>query len=61
MPYSALLRHLFAWWGGEDRDPESGFSHLDHSAAMLAFLIEHSVNPAYASLDTRYKGGQDNV
>lgn len=25
-----LLRHLMAWHDGEDTDPESGCSHLDH-------------------------------
>src|SRR3990172_8558215 len=25
---SALLRHVFAWLGGEDKDPESGLLHL---------------------------------
>ena len=40
--YSALNRHLDAWWDGEVLDPESGLSHLDHAAASLAMLIEHS-------------------
>jgi len=38
--YDALLRHLFAWWGGEDRDVETGESHLSHAACCLLFLLE---------------------
>ena len=26
----SLMRHLLAFWCGEDGDPESGFNHLDH-------------------------------
>ena len=26
--YGSVLRHLFAFWGGEDIDPESGQSHI---------------------------------
>lgn len=37
--YGALQRHLTAYWSGEDIDEESGNSHLDHAACMLAFLI----------------------
>ncbi len=29
--YGSALRHLFAFWGGEDEDPESGLSHLAHA------------------------------
>ncbi len=25
--YNAAQRHLLAWWGGEDNDPETGSSH----------------------------------
>lgn len=39
--YGALLRHLFAWWGGEDLDPETGKSHLDHAHCCLLFLSEY--------------------
>ena len=38
---AALLRHLFAWVGGEDKDPESGFSHLDHVICNAAFLVTY--------------------
>lgn len=44
LSYGALLRHLFAWWGGEDDDPEFGDSHLAavgfHALALLHF-VEH--------------------
>lgn len=36
--YSALLRHLFKWIGGEDIDKESGLNHLDHVGACTSIL-----------------------
>lgn len=39
--FAALCRHIFAWWGGEDRDPETGFSHLAHAGCCLLFLLEY--------------------
>ena len=39
--YSALLRHLTKWWAGENIDEETGFSHLDHAATRLSFLIAY--------------------
>jgi hypothetical protein len=36
--FGALQRHLTAWWQGENNDPESGRSHLDHAACELMFL-----------------------
>ena len=35
----AALRHLFAFARGEDRDPESGLSHLAHAGCCVLFLI----------------------
>lgn len=40
-PYGALLRHLFAWWGGESKDKETGLSHLAHACCELMFLMEY--------------------
>ena len=39
--FAALQRHMWAWWGGEDKDPETGMSHLYHAATNLAFLIAY--------------------
>lgn len=39
--YAACLRHLFAWWKGENKDPESGLSHLAHAASNILFLLEY--------------------
>lgn len=36
----ALYRHLEAWRSGEECDPESGFTHLEHAITNVAFLIE---------------------
>lgn len=43
--YNALLRHLFAWWiRREDKDPETGLSHLSHAMCNLLFLVYHFKN-----------------
>jgi len=36
--FSSMNRHIWAWWNGEDNDPETGLSHLDHIACNIAFL-----------------------
>ena len=36
----AALRHLFAWIGGENNDPESGQSHLAHVAACMLIALD---------------------
>jgi hypothetical protein len=40
---AALLRHLFAWMGGEERDEESGIHHLSHVMCNAAFLVYKEV------------------
>lgn len=39
-PIGASLRHIMAWLGGEDNDPETGINHLAHAACSLLFVIE---------------------
>lgn len=39
----AALRHLFAFIGGQDKDPETGLSHLAHAGCCVLFLLEHQI------------------
>jgi len=43
--YACLMRHMAAWQGGEDNDPESGRNHLGHAMCnilqMLYMLENH--------------------
>jgi hypothetical protein len=50
---SACLRHTFAYIGGEDKDPETGISHLAHAACCLMFLLEFE--ETHPELDNRFK------
>ncbi|MFA5153008.1 MAG: dATP/dGTP diphosphohydrolase domain-containing protein [Clostridia bacterium] len=36
--FDAAIRHLFAWWEGEDIDPESGVSHVVKATACLLVM-----------------------
>ena len=42
--YDAAMRHLMAWFDGEDLDPESGESHLAHVMACMAILMDAEAN-----------------
>jgi len=52
--YSACQRHLVAWNGGEDIDPESGQSHLYHAGCCIMMLID--LVDSKKGKDTRYRG-----
>lgn len=38
--YGAALRHLQAWWDGEDIAEDSGVDHLHHALACVALIID---------------------
>jgi hypothetical protein len=40
--FGAALRHLWAWWGGEDNDPETGRPHLAHAACCALMVLEQA-------------------
>lgn len=52
-PLAAAMRHLTAFNDGEDKDPESGLSHLAHAACCIMFLLEFE--KTHPELDDRYK------
>ena len=57
MAYSRLIgaamRHLFAWTRGQDKDPETGLSHLAHLACCVLFLLSYTLTST--GLDDRFK------
>ncbi len=38
--YGAELRHLFEWWNGRDKDPESGENPIYHAICELLMLAD---------------------
>lgn len=38
--YDAALRHLMAWWDGENRASDSGIHHLGHAMACMAIILD---------------------
>jgi hypothetical protein len=42
--FDAANRHLWQWYGGEERDPESGLHHLAHAMSSLMFLIQMDID-----------------
>jgi hypothetical protein len=57
--FGATLRHLFAWWGGEDIDKESGLHHLKHVGCNILFLLEFIITRK--DLDDRPNKAKDPI
>ena len=55
--FNALMRHAFAWWGGEMTDPETKTDHMAavawHAFNLMQLAIDHP------EFDDRYKGEED--
>lgn len=49
----SLLRHTFAFLNGEDKDPESGLSHIGHMLCNTMFLSWMMKNKI--EMDDRFK------
>ena len=56
---SAMLRHTWAYVGGESKDPETGLSHVAHAMACGMFILEFEVTKP--ELDDRYKHRSDEI
>lgn len=54
--FSAAMRHLWAWWRGEETDQESGISHLAHACWNVLALLEYTLQrQRYSEFDDREK------
>lgn len=54
--YSAMQRHLNAFWKGEENDPETGLSHLYHASCNAMFLCAFEANKdKYKEFDDRWQ------
>lgn len=54
--FNALMRHLWAWWRGEENDTETGLPHLFHAGCCLMFLSHYQTyRRRYSRLDDRFK------
>lgn len=42
--YDAAMRHLAAWWEGQDIDPDSGLSHIAKAMSCLHVLRDAMLN-----------------
>lgn len=53
----SMQRHINAWLSGEDKDPESGLSHLGHIGCNLMFLLYYRMyaSKGYQDQDDRFK------
>lgn len=52
--FNSTMRHLLAWARGEDKDPESGLSHIAHAGCNIFFLMHFIKNKdKFSSNDDR--------
>lgn len=43
--FSAMQRHMWAFWAGEELDAETDMPHLWHAGCCLMFLIHYEAHP----------------
>ena len=58
--FGALMRHLWKFWAGEEKDKESGILHLSHALWGVVTLLEYCNDSLYSDFDDRIMGiGRD--
>lgn len=45
--YDAAMRHITAWWEGENTDPDSGLSHITKAIASLVVIRDAMIQFKY--------------
>lgn len=53
--FGALMRHLWAFWRGEELDSETNMPHLWHAGCCLMFLTHYQAHKRYKKFDDRHK------
>lgn len=53
--FAAAQRHMAAWFNGENRDSETGLSHIDHAMCCLMFLSAYEKRGQGGTCDDRPK------
>lgn len=53
--FGAAMRHLWAFWRGEDKDPESGLHHLAHATWNCLCLLSMFMRKAGADDRSQYQ------
>lgn len=53
LTFAALMRHCWAFWRGEDLDPESGLPHMAHAGFHVLALLDFS--RTHPEKDDRYR------
>lgn len=51
--FNATMRHLWAWFKGEDNDPETGLSHWAHAGCNVLFMLHFIKNKSRYNQDDR--------
>lgn len=57
--FAAVMRHLWAFWCGEDNDPESGLPHVAHAAWGCLALTDYM--STRREFDDRYNKENDPI
>ena len=59
--FAAIMRHLWAWWSGEDKDKESGLNHVAHACwGCMALLHYQEERKEFDDRGERGQAGEPN-